>query len=274
MQKRALTTEDREAFISDLQRPFQDDLAVEVALDIMKDFKPTIIWLGGDIADVYSLASWTISREQANFGKEVEDTREFLRRLRSMFPKTRIFWQEGNHELRIRNYILKKAEMLEPMLRGSLSMDAIFHLKDLQVKYIIGPAKIGKLYHIHGHERRFTGQLVHVALNYVRWLHRNVIFGHHHVSQFFPIKEIEGSYKEAYANPCLFDISKMPYGGYQSVDLNMRGISLVTYAKSDWFHVEQLTFVDTKNGYLVMSGSEMREYTSGEHRKTNIFTVK
>lgn len=274
MERTNLTIEDTEVFLSDIQFPFQDDMALEIAFDLMKERKPSIIWLGGDIADNYSLASWTISKEQANFGKEVDMVRQFFDRLRTTFPKARIYWQEGNHEARIRNYILQKAVMLEPMLRASLSMDAIYHLPEYGIKYVIGPAKIGKLYHIHGHEKRSSsGQLVHVALSYVRWLNRNVIFGHWHVEQMFPIHEIDGSYKEAYANPCLFDITKMPFGGYQGVDLNMRGLSFVTYAKSDYFHVEQLKFVDTKKGYLVSSGRGLREYSNGEKRPSKVFAV-
>lgn len=275
MEKRNLTIEDREVFISDLQRPFQDDLAVGIALDIAREFDPTIIWLGGDIVDNYSLAGWTISRESPRLGAEVEDTRQFLRELRAMFPKARIFWQEGNHELRLQNYILRKAGDLEFLLKTKASMQSLYDLDKLKIKYVQRPARIGRLYHIHGHEKKAgSGQLVHVALAYVRWLHRNVIFGHWHTVQNFPIKEIDGSYKEAYANGCLFDMSKMPYGGYSPVDLNMRGMSLISYAKSDYFHVEQLKFIDTKTGYFVSNGEGPTEYSSGEKRRSNVYTVK
>lgn len=275
MEKRNLTVEDREVFLSDLQIPFQDDLAVEVALELARDFRPTIVWLGGDVADMYSLAGWTISRESPRLSAEIEATRAFLQRLRGMFPKARIFWQEGNHEVRLRTYILKRASDIEFLLKTKASMESLYDLNRLKVRYVAKPAKLGRLYHIHGHEKHSgSSQLVHVALSYVRWLHRNVIFGHWHTIQNFPIKEIDGSYKEAYANGCLFDMSKMPYGGYSPVDLAMRGISLVTYAKSDFFHVEQIKFIDTKTGYYISNGEGPTEYSNGEKKKSNVYIVR
>jgi predicted phosphodiesterase len=260
MTKRTLKIIARELFISDLQIPFQDDACIEIMFDVAKDLKPDLIWLGGDILDDYSLSSYITSNE-IDFLYEIELTKNFLNKLRQMFPKSKIIWQEGNHEQRFRNYILKRAPKLEGLLKiGNLAFDKIFDLEKLKIQYIIGPAKVEKLYHLHGHERKFTGQLVHVALNYARWLHANVIFGHWHVSNQFLLKEIDGSYKEAYANPCLFDITKMPYGGYTQVDLNHRGFSIVYYTSNGFFSVERIILINTKTGILLRRGDDFFEY--------------
>ena len=271
--KRALKPVEIELFVSDIQIPFQDDTCVEIMFDIAKEEKPTLIWLGGDILDDYSLSSYTVSNE-IDFLYEVELTKQFLSRLRNLFPNARIFWQEGNHEARLRNYILRKAPKFEGLLKtGKLSFESIFELDKLGIKYVMGPAKVGKLYHLHGHERKFAGQLVHVALNYVRWLHANVIFGHWHVSNSFLIREIDGTYKEAYANPCLFDITKMPYGGYSQVDLNHRGFSLVYYTSEGYFSVERIVLIPTKNGILVRRGANFIEYTKQTFNTTKIHQI-
>lgn len=253
----------REIFLSDLQIPFQDDKAVEVMFEIARDFKPDLIWLGGDVIDSYSLSGY-VKSNLVNFEDEVELTKDFLNRLRKIFPNAEIIYQEGNHEMRFRNYILRKAEQLEFLLnRKIFGFEELLELDKLKIKYIIGPALVGKLYHIHGHERKTTGQLVHVALNYVRWLHKSVVFGHWHVLQKFPIKEIDGSYKEAYANPCLFDIAKMPYGGYTTIDLFHRGFSLISYFDEDYFHVDQILLLESGNHYLCYYKDELLKFERG-----------
>lgn len=267
MTKTKLKIIERELFISDLQIPFQDDIAVEIMFDIAKDFKPTLIWLGGDIIDDYSISNYVTSTK-IDLVYEFSLAKNFFERIRKEFPNARIYWQEGNHEQRWRYFILKKAPQFEFLLESKLSWDEIFDLKKLKIEYIIGPARVGKLYHLHGHERKYRGQLVHVALNYVRWLHSNIIFGHWHISDSFLIREIDGTYKEAYANPCLFDISKMPYGGYSPVDLNHRGFSLINYVDGGLFHVDRIVLIQSKCGYVVKYKDGLYEYKcSQNHRR-------
>lgn len=267
-----MSPKNKEVFISDLQIPFQDGDAINIFFEIAKDFKPDLIWLGGDIIDDYCLSSY-IKSSKIEWEEEIETAKEFLNRLRNTFPKSLIIYQEGNHEERVRKYILHNAKSLEFLLEKNLSWDELLDLKKLNIIYQRGPALIEKLYHIHGHEKKVYGQLVHVALNYIRWLHKSVIFGHWHVLQKFPIKEIDGTYKEAYANPCLFDPSKMPYGGYSPIDLFHRGFSLIYYYDGGFFKVDQLLLIEKNNHYLVVYKDELLKF-SRKHKKNNFTKIQ
>ena len=248
----------KEVFISDVHLPFQDDDALDLTFEIIRDYKPSLVWLGGDIIDGYALSSWLTS-SQINLKEEIFAAESFFERLRKICPNAEIVWQMGNHEVRFLRYILKKASKLEDLilLKRGLSIEDIFLTEKFKIKIVDGPALIGKLYHLHGHEKRNYGNIVHVALNMLRWLHKSVIFGHFHVLQRFPIKEVDATYKEAYANPSLIDIKKMPYEGYLSVDSFMRGFSLVNYYENDLFHVQQLLFLERNNKYLLNYNNEM-----------------
>lgn len=263
----------KEIFLSDVHVPFEDEDGLNVFFELGRDFKPDIVWLGGDILDDYNLSSY-IKSNQIAYQEEIERVKDFLSKLRNIFPRTRIVYQEGNHEQRFRNYILKRAGHLEFLLNKNLSFEELLELEKLKIYYITGPAQIAKLYHIHGHEKRVYGQLVHVALNYIRWLHKSVIFGHWHVAQKFPIKEIDGTYKEAYANPCLFDPHKMPYKGYAPIDLFHRGFSFITYYEYDLFHVDIVLLLEHQNSYTCFYRNEMLIFERKNNQKKEIYRIE
>jgi predicted phosphodiesterase len=228
-------------FISDLHIPFLDFHAYELAKRIIVDIKPEVCVLGGDLIDFYSVSSWTVNMSAGiDVGKELSSAIDILQELRDLMPKAEFYYIQGNHEERFQKYILKRADRLAPLLNWRLSVQELLGLGKFKIEYVTRPLKIGRLFFIHGHEKKARGQVVHIALNMLRYFKRNILFGHFHKFDVFYDTELEGSINGAYVNGCLCDLAQMPTP-YEYIDTSQRGISIILFY-GEHFRVEQMVF--------------------------------
>jgi predicted phosphodiesterase len=138
--------------MSDIHVPYHDDLALACALNEAKAYKPTIIFINGDLCDFYAISRWETDPDIRNFKVEVLAIRQFLAALRKKFPKARIVLKLGNHEERFWTYIWRRC--LELFGIDSISFPALIHADKYGVE-VIGEKRIvllGKLATLHGHE--------------------------------------------------------------------------------------------------------------------------
>lgn len=138
--------------MSDIHVPYHDDLALACALNESKAYKPTIIFINGDLCDFYAISRWVTDPDVRDFKGEIASLRQFLAALRSLFPKARIVLKLGNHEERFWHYIWHRC----PELFGidATSFSSLIHADKHRVE-VIGEKRIvllGKLATLHGHE--------------------------------------------------------------------------------------------------------------------------
>jgi len=96
------------ALISDIQFPFEDPRALELALQYIEFYKPDGIILNGDIADCHDLSDY--DRDPQDIGKtllEVQKCRDLMKRLQHIPTK---IWVGGNHEDRWRRVIWRESQ--------------------------------------------------------------------------------------------------------------------------------------------------------------------
>lgn len=94
------------AVINDLQIPRHDPLAVEVATQIIADFKPDILDLNGDQTDFISLSAYPSIKVAPDeticeLSEEIERTNTILRDIVKRTKVKRVKWKNGNHEWRL-----------------------------------------------------------------------------------------------------------------------------------------------------------------------------
>jgi len=250
----------KEVFISDIHIPYHNQLALEIALHLIEEFNPNIIYLGGDIIDFYAVSSWLTDPTERNILFEIQELTKFLERLRKKFKKQRIIYHEGNHEERLMKYIFKKAEALAPLFKYDLSMPNILNLKKFNIEYVNQINRIGKLYHLHGHERKFAGQVVHIALNILRFLQRSFVCGHFHRFNQFVQKELDKSLKGGWVSGTFLDLKRLPTP-YEKVDTNQFGFLKISYDEDGYFFVEPVIFIPVNHSkFLVKIDSEIYEF--------------
>lgn len=249
----------KEIFISDIHIPYHHKKALEIALYLIEEFEPDIIYLGGDIIDFYAVASWLTDPTQRRLDYELDEVRKFLRNLRKKFKKSKIIYHEGNHEERIIKYIFKKAPELAPLLSFQLHLPTLLDLDKHEIQYVNSIQKIGKLYHLHGHERRFAGQVVHIALNILRWLQRPFVCGHFHRFNSFIQREVDGSLKGGFVSGTFLDLKRMPTP-YEKVDTNQYGFLQISYDEDGYFFVEPIIFLPVKNKFLIKPNNHILQF--------------
>lgn len=141
--------------VPDVQFPDCDMLMLRKIIKIAEEIQPDAILQIGDGIDFPQVSQWS----KGNAGEFAETLQKdidgyvssVLEPLRQAAPKAAITWLEGNHDLRIKDFVRKYAAPLG-VLRA-LEMESLFGLQDLSIDYVRGPHRIAtNTYAVHGHE--------------------------------------------------------------------------------------------------------------------------
>jgi hypothetical protein len=126
------------------------------------------IILGGDFMDFGKISFWKDDPNRMEFQDEINIGRTKLKELKKQFPRVPVDYIEGNHEARLWRYVVDKC----PDLRRWNTVEKLLDLNQRQIRYIsnIGlmcggyePYKIGKLYVLHGHEKKVSFGAINLA---------------------------------------------------------------------------------------------------------------
>jgi predicted phosphodiesterase len=141
--------------IPDIQYPYHDSLALAKLIKVAKDHQPDQIIQIGDGIDFPQVSQWSkgTAGEYADTLQEHIDgyRKGVLMPLREAAPQASIVWLEGNHDLRLREFVRKYAAPLTNL--RALEVESLFVLQDLDISYERGPFRIAtNTLVVHGHE--------------------------------------------------------------------------------------------------------------------------
>jgi predicted phosphodiesterase len=124
----------RVGVIGDLHIPVHDERAVNLVLDIFEDIGIDELVLNGDILDVYLLNSHGPKHPdfQGTLEWEFEKGNEFLDLLQKKLPKTKIYFNAGNHEFRLDRFVINNA----PHFWNILTVEKMLRLKERGIPYL------------------------------------------------------------------------------------------------------------------------------------------
>lgn len=172
--------------LPDVQHPYEDTLMMRKLVQVVKDHQPDQIVSIGDAIDLPQVSRWTKATAGEYAGTLQKDIDSFvstvLRPLRDAAPGAKFSWVEGNHDLRIKDY-LKKYAPAAANLRA-LEVPSLFSLDELDIEYVQGPHRIGtNVYAVHGHES--GGYCASAAAWDLKFQKRygsdkSIVFGHTH----------------------------------------------------------------------------------------------
>ncbi|HEY6018341.1 MAG TPA: metallophosphoesterase [Candidatus Paceibacterota bacterium] len=172
--------------LPDIQYPYCDKLMLQKVLRVVKDIQPDTVLSIGDGIDFPQVSRWSIGTAGAyapTLQAHIDGFRnDVLIPLREHAPTAELVWVEGNHDLRIRDFIGKYAPPLRTI--RALEMESLFGLDDLNVQYEHGPIRVGtNTYAIHGHENGTYVSTPHAwDQKFVKRYgsEKNFVFGHTH----------------------------------------------------------------------------------------------
>lgn len=120
---------------NDFQVPFHDPKALLLFRLFLRRERPDWLILDGDFQDFWEISSYDHTlRMGKEFKDEIDIGRRILRSFRRSLPHARITWIEGNHEFRLRKYLIQNARELYGL--PGLSIPNIFDLKRLDIEYV------------------------------------------------------------------------------------------------------------------------------------------
>lgn len=141
--------------IPDIQYPYNDDLLLSKILKVAERHQPDQIIQIGDGIDFPQVSQWskgTAGEYADTLQKHVDGYRaEVLKPIREAAPSSKLTWIEGNHDLRLREFVRKYAAPLAPL--RALEVQSLFGLDDLDIRYERGPYHFAtNTFAVHGHE--------------------------------------------------------------------------------------------------------------------------
>lgn len=215
-------------FLSDIHLPYHDINALTLALKYGKERNVNTIYLNGDIMDCYKASSHEQNPNNRDMSYELEQCREFLDLLKREFPNAKIFYKEGNHEMRWERFLRVKAPVCLGMEEFRLTV--LLKLGEKGVTWIENKQLVqaGKLNIIHGNEYKGGG-----GINVARtlWLRAgdNVIAGDKHKTQSGLKTNIDKSVVGTWSVGCLCELNPdyLPFNewnlGFAHIEIESNG---------------------------------------------------
>lgn len=172
--------------LPDIQYPYHDSLMLQKILKVVSSAQPDAVLSIGDAIDFPQVSRWSIGTAGAyapTLQKHIDGFRkDVLVPLRETVPDAKITWLEGNHDLRLRDFIGKYAPPLRSL--RALEVETLFGLDELDISYERGPIRVGtNTYAIHGHENGTYVSTPHAwDQKFVKRYgsEKNFVFGHTH----------------------------------------------------------------------------------------------
>jgi hypothetical protein len=254
-----------------LMTPLHDPNAIDVALQVIKDVQPSQVVLNGDNLDFPSLGRFA---QEAALNGTINETLNYVHQLlatiKATSPDTKITYIAGNHELRLRKYLMSHAPELATLRQAGgdrvNTVPFLLNLAALDVEYIDGyPA--GKywltddLKVIHGYMARKRGGAT--AASYLAEEDTSTIYGHIHRREYAERthgSRRSGRFVVAASFGCLADIqggvpsyhsgiSETDDSSHRHVEDWQHGFGLIEISKKSGRFALQQIRIETFDGY-------------------------
>ena len=216
--------------LNDAHFPYHDVPTLSVALEKAKKDRVTGFLLNGDLLDCHWISRHNKEPSAPRYCEEIAVGNQFLDYLKYRFPKTRIVFKAGNHEERLRVYIIQNAEALFGL--EAVTLPSLLELRRRGIEWVEDKRviRLGKLNAIHGHE--YPGGIqspVNPARGLFLRAKASSIAGHHHQTSEHFEPDIKGTPHGAWSIGCACDLNPKyaPLNrwnhGFAIVELDSRG---------------------------------------------------
>lgn len=213
--------------LSDLHFPYQNNMAVEVALDYGKLKKVDCILINGDLIDFANISRHDKDWRSRSINDEFESVRTFLKSLRLNFPNTRIIYKHGNHDERWEKFLYVKAPEIFDV--ADFQLEVLLRLGELKIETVKDkrPIRLGKLTVLHGHELMGMGGVNPARATFTKTL-EDTLVGHYHRTSSHSEPTMNNRLINVHSQGCLCDMQPMfmPINkwnlGFSYVELNIK----------------------------------------------------
>ena len=171
--------------LPDIQYPYHDKLAMSKIVRVIKDIQPDSVLQIGDGIDFPTVSRWakdTALEYAPTLQLHIDGFKGLLSEVREAAPDAAITWLEGNHDLRLKEFIRSYAPALGTL--RALEVENLFGLPELGIEYAKGPLHVGtNTYAVHGHESGgYSASATAWDLKFIKRYgsDKSFVFGHTH----------------------------------------------------------------------------------------------
>jgi predicted phosphodiesterase len=195
--------------LSDIHVPFHSVEALSCAIRYLKENEIDCLYLNGDTFDFYSISRHEKEKDLRDFPREIEMSRNFLQKLRDIFPTIPIYFKAGNHENRFQRYIYSQAEEFAGL--SELQFDKFFRMDHLKINWVDDwqGMEMGDLLVCHGHELMAGG--MNPSQTTFNKTFCNTLIGHVHRTTSTIKKTGFKKFIHSYSTGCLTQLSPKYY---------------------------------------------------------------
>lgn len=217
--------------LSDIHVPFHSLEALTCAIKYLREQDIDCLYLNGDTFDFYSISRHEKEKDLRDFVREIEMCRNFLQKLRDIFPLIPIYFKAGNHENRYQRYLFAQAEEFAGL--HELQFDKFFRMDHLKIEWVEDwqGMEMGDLLVCHGHELMAGG--MNPSQTTFNKTFCNTLIGHVHRTTSTIKKNGFKKFIHSYSTGCLTQLSPKYYPfaqhnwGFAMVEIE-NGISKVS----------------------------------------------
>ena len=227
--------------LSDIHVPFHSLEALTCAIKYLKEQNVDSIILNGDVFDMYTQSKHEKEKQYRDLPREIEMGRNFLQKLRDIFPLIPIYYKMGNHENRWQRYLNQEAEEFAQL--HEMQFEQFFRLDKLAIKFVPDWQGIeaGDLLILHGHEIMAGG--MNPSQSTFNKTFCNTLIGHVHRTTSTIKKNGFKKFIHSYSTGCLTHLSPKYYPFAQ----HNHGFALVEITEG----ASKVTNIMIKDGKIV-----------------------
>jgi len=195
--------------LSDIHVPFHSLEALTCAIKYLREQEIDCLYLNGDTFDFYSISRHEKEKDLRDFPREIEMARNFLQKLRDIFPTIPIYFKAGNHENRFQRYLFSQAEEFAGL--HELQFDKFFRMDNLKIEWVEDwqGMEMGDLLVCHGHELMAGG--MNPSQTTFNKTFCNTLIGHVHRTTSTIKKNGFKKFIHSYSTGCLTHLSPKYY---------------------------------------------------------------
>lgn len=228
--------------LSDIHIPYQDNEAIEAAVEYGLKEGVDTVYLNGDILDFFGCSFHEKdARKRPRMSEELEMGRQFLDWLRFKFPTQQIYFIPGNHENRLERYLIVKA----PELLGidEFNLPTLLRLGEKRIHWLDHKAKVyfGKLLVEHGDKMKGAGG-VNPARSLLLKFKRSTICGHFHRTSQANQKIYDGDIQMAWSTGMLCEDEPE----YMEQNEHNHGAAIIDVFDNGNFRVDNFQIINGK----------------------------
>lgn len=228
--------------LSDIHLPFHDEDALALAIEYGLNHKVDALILNGDILDCYDVSRFGKELRRPKISEELEMGRQFLKYVSEKFP--RVLYKIGNHEERMRAYVLRNARELGDL--QEVSLEYLLRFPEYGIEAVNREMiKLGGLIVMHGHEMgESIFSPVNPARGYFLKAKASTLIGHYHQVSHHSENNLHGEQVGVWSTGCLCSLSP-DYRPYAYTKWS-NGFAYVTVNEDDTFQVKNFRILNGK----------------------------